>query len=116
MDINKIQGILSKFASERDWEQFHNPKNLAMALSVEASELVEVFQWLTYEQSNALSNKQMKEVQEEVADVAIYLLRICDVLDINLAGVIKDKIKLNSEKYPVDLSKGNADKYNQREG
>jgi NTP pyrophosphatase (non-canonical NTP hydrolase) len=115
MNIKQIQKQLSEFASDRDWEQFHTPKNLTMALSVEASELVEIFQWLTSEQSSNLNDKQMNAVNEEVADVAIYLLRLCDVLDINLSDVVENKIKVNSEKYPVDLSKGNAKKYNQRE-
>jgi NTP pyrophosphatase (non-canonical NTP hydrolase) len=115
MNIKQIQKQLSEFASDRDWEQFHTPKNLTMALSVEASELVEIFQWLTPEQSSNLNDKQMNAVNEEVADVAIYLLRLCDVLDINLSDVVENKIKVNSEKYPVDLSKGNAKKYNQRE-
>ncbi len=115
MDIKQTQQQLSKFASDRDWEQFHTPKNLTMALSVEASELVEIFQWLTPEQSSNLSNKQINAVNEEVADVAIYLLRLCDVLGINLSDVVENKIKVNGDKYPVDLSKGNAKKYNQRE-
>jgi len=115
MNIKQIQKQLSEFASDRDWEQFHTPKNLTMALSVESSELVEIFQWLTPEQSSNLSNKQMKAIEEEVADVAIYLLRLCDVLGVNLSDVVENKIKVNGEKYPVDLSKGNAKKYNQRE-
>ena len=115
MNIKQIQEQLSEFASDRDWEQFHTPKNLTMALSVEASELVEIFQWLTPEQSSNLNDKQMNAVNEEVADVAIYLLRLCDVLGINLSDVVENKIKVNGDKYPVDLSKGNAKKYNQRE-
>jgi dCTP diphosphatase len=115
MDIKQIQEQLSEFASDRDWEQFHTPKNLTMALSVEASELVEIFQWLTPEQSSNLNDKQKKAVEEEIADVTIYLLRLCDVLDINLSDVVENKIKVNGEKYPIDLSKGNAKKYNQRE-
>ena len=74
MNIELIQKRLSKFAQDRDWEQFHTPKNLTMALSVEASELVEIFQWLTPEQSNNLTDKQMASIKEEIADVAIYLL------------------------------------------
>lgn len=111
MNIELIQKRLSKFAQDRDWEQFHTPKNLTMALSVEASELVEIFQWLTPEQSNNLTDKQMTSVEEEVADVAIYLLRLCDVLDIDIESSVMDKIKVNSDKYPVNLSKGNAKKY-----
>jgi NTP pyrophosphatase (non-canonical NTP hydrolase) len=111
MNIELIQKQLSEFAQDRDWEQFHTPKNLTMALSVEASELVEIFQWLTSEQSNNLTDKQMISVKEEVADIAIYLLRLCDVLDIDIESSVMDKIKVNSDKYPVNLSKGNAKKY-----
>jgi NTP pyrophosphatase (non-canonical NTP hydrolase) len=111
MNIEKIQKILSEFAKEREWEQFHTPKNLTMALSVESSELVEIFQWLTPEQSSNLTDKQKVLVKEEIADIAIYLLRLCDVLDVDIEASVIDKIKINSDKYPVDLSKGNADKY-----
>ena len=106
MNIAKLQDKLSKFASDRDWEQFHTPKNLAMALSVEASELVEIFQWLTSEESNSPNDKLLSQIESEVADVSIYLLRICSVLDINLSEAIDYKIKLNAEKYPIHLSKG----------
>ena len=105
MNINKLQDKLSKFASDRDWEQFHTPKNLAMALSVEASELVEIFQWLTPEESNSPNDKLLSQIESEVADVGIYLLRICSVLDINLSEAIDYKIKLNAKKYPIHLSK-----------
>ena len=111
MNIEKIQKILSEFAKEREWEQFHTPKNLTMALSVESSELVEIFQWLTPEQSSNLTDKQKVLVKEEIADIAIYLLRLCDVLDVDIETSVVDKIKINSDKYPVDLSKGSADKY-----
>ena len=114
MNIDKLQDELSKFASDRDWEQFHTPKNLAMALSVEASELVKIFQWLTAEESNSPNDKLLSQIESEVADVGIYLLRICSVLNINLSEAIDDKIQLNAEKYPIHLSKGNAEKYNQR--
>ena len=106
MNIDKLQDKLSKFASDRDWEQFHTPKNLAMALSVEASELVEIFQWLTSEESNSPNDELLSQIESEVADVSIYLLRICSVLDINLSEAIDYKIKLNAEKYPIHLSKG----------
>ena len=106
MNINKLQDKLSKFASDRDWEQFHTPKNLAMALSVEVSELVEIFQWLTSEESNYPDDKLLSQIESEVADASIYLLRICSVLDINLSEAIDYKIKLNAEKYPIRLSKG----------
>ena len=115
MDISKIQNQLEKFAIERDWEQFHTPKNLAMALSVETSELVEIFQWLKAEESNNLNQKQREAINAEVADIAMYLLRFCSILEIDLEKAIEDKLVKNSEKYPVNLSKGNARKYNQRE-
>ena len=111
MHVKKIQKKLSDFADERDWDQFHNPKNLAMALSVEASELVEIFQWLTPEQAEEImDSSQSDHVKEEVADVMIYLLRLADKLDIDLESIVNDKIVQNGKKYPVNLSKGNADK------
>lgn len=115
MDIKKYQKILSGFAKDRDWEQFHTSKNLATALSVEASELLEIFQWLSDEDTKNLSEKQMDMVRDEVADVAIYLLRFADVLNIDLNEVIESKITLNEKKYPVEISKGNSEKYNRRE-
>ena len=114
MDITKIQNQLQNFASERDWEQFHTPKNLAMALSVEAAELVEIFQWLNPEESKLPDKRQLELINSEVADIAMYLLRFCDLLDVNLEDAIQTKIVKNAEKYPINLSKGNAKKYNQR--
>ena len=114
-DITKIQNQLQKFASERDWEQFHTPKNLSMALSVEASELVEIFQWLSPEESSHPDQKQTQSIQSEVADIAMYLIRICQILEIDLESAIQEKIIQNENKYPVELSKGNARKYNQRD-
>ncbi len=114
MDITKIQNQLQKFASERDWEQFHTPKNLAMALSVEAAELVEIFQWLNPEESKLPDKRQLELINSEVADIAMYLFRFCDLLDVNLEDAIQTKIVKNAEKYPINLSKGNAKKYNQR--
>ena len=115
MDITKIQNQLNNFASEREWEQFHTPKNLSMALSVEASELVEIFQWLTPEESNSPDQRQLDSIQSEVADIAMYLIRICDVLEIDLERAIEEKLIQNGSKYPVELSKGSAKKYNQRD-
>ncbi len=116
MDITRWQSRLAEFARERDWDQFHTPKNLAAALSVEAAELLEVFQWLTAEQSSAsiLSEKARGKVKEEIADVAIYLLRLCDILELDLESAIEEKLKINEQKYPVDLSRGNAIKYTDR--
>ena len=102
MNIKNIQKQLSDFADERNWNQFHNPKNLAMAMSVEASELVEIFQWLTPEQAEAIMiSSESEHVKEEVADVMIYLIRLADKLDINLEDAIADKIVKNAKKYPV---------------
>jgi NTP pyrophosphatase (non-canonical NTP hydrolase) len=111
MNIKDIQKQLADFADERDWDQYHNPKNLVMALSVEASELVEIFQWLTPEQAEEImDSSQSDHVKEEVADVMIYLLRLADKLDVDLESAVNDKIVQNGEKYPVNLSKGNTDK------
>ena len=115
MDIFKIQNQLQKFASERDWEQFHSPKNLSMALSVEASELVEIFQWLTLEESDFPDQKQLDSIRSEVADIAMYLIRFCDVLKINLEEAIEEKFIENGNKYPIELSKGSSKKYNHRD-
>jgi NTP pyrophosphatase (non-canonical NTP hydrolase) len=103
MDILKIQKQLEKFADDRNWDKFHNPKNLAMALSVEASELVEIFQWLTPEQSAGIMNSNEGEhVKEEIADVLIYLIRLADKLDINLADAVAEKIVKNAEKHLIN--------------
>lgn len=109
--LTKLRTRLRNFAAARDWNQFHSSKNLAIALSVEASELLEHFQWLTDKQSRQLSPVQTKRIEEEVADVFLYLIRLADVLDIDLILVAERKIDTNSRRYPVDKSKGNAKKY-----
>lgn len=114
MNLKKIKNKIKKFSDERNWDQYHNPKNLAMALSVEASELVEIFQWLKGEESNNLNSKDAQSVKEELADIFIYLIRIADKFDINLEDAILEKLRLNAEKYPIELSKDNAVKYNKR--
>jgi NTP pyrophosphatase (non-canonical NTP hydrolase) len=102
MDIKSIQQQLADFADDRDWDQFHNPKNLAMALSVEASELVEIFQWLTAKQSEAvMQSDEATHVEEEMADILIYLLRMADKLNIDLDSAVSAKIIKNSKKYPL---------------
>ena len=112
MNIKEIQDKLAKFAKERDWDQFHSPKNLVMALTSEVGELNELFQWLTEEQSKNLNND---EVKQEIADIFIYLVRLSDKLDIDIEEAIKEKIEINAKKYPIDLAKGNAIKYNKRD-
>jgi len=102
---------LRDFARERDWEQFHAPKNLACALSVEAAELLEHFQWLTEAQSSALPSAQHAEVAAEAADVFLYLLQLCDKLNIDLIDAAQRKLQVNAQKYPVATARGNSRKY-----
>jgi NTP pyrophosphatase (non-canonical NTP hydrolase) len=111
MDLTTLRNTVRQFAAERDWDQFHSPKNLAMALSVEAAELMEHFQWLTEEQSKHLDDEKLTEVRHELADVLIYLVRIADKLDVDLVAAASEKIELNSKKYPVDKAKGSMKKY-----
>ncbi len=111
-ELESIKLRLREFAKERDWDQFHSPKNFSMALIVECAELVEHFQWLTDEQSKRLPEDTLDEVSLEMADIMIYLIRLADKLDVNLLEVVDRKIALNAKKYPVDKSKGLATKYN----
>ncbi len=110
-DLKRLQSALVDFANDRDWNQFHSPKNLVMALSGEAGELAEVFQWLTEEESQNLTGKQQERAEEEIADVFLYLLRLSDKLGIDLIEAASEKLKVNEEKYPVDRSYGTAKKY-----
>ncbi len=109
--LNSLRDALRRFAAARDWQQFHTPKNLAMAVSVEVAELVEHFQWLTAEQSTRLNATTKRAVGEEIADVLLYLTRLADVLDIDPLAAAKRKMKLNARKYPVLRSRGSARKY-----
>jgi len=109
--LRALQQRLAEFAAERDWQQFHSPKNLAMALSVEAAELVEEFQWLTEEQSRQLDAERGERVRLELADVFIYLLRIADTLGVDLLRAADDKILLNERKYPAERVRGDSRKY-----
>ena len=102
---------LAEFAAARDWEQFHAPKNLAMALAAESGELLEHFQWLTEDQSAALSAQELDAVALELADVQLYLVRLADRLGIDLVATAHRKIDLNAEKYPADKARGHARKY-----
>lgn len=110
-ETEELQAALREFARERDWEQFHTPKNLAAALSVEAAELLEHFQWLTEEQSRTLSEEKRGRVGEEIADVLLYLLQLADKLGIDPIAAAKAKIQANADKYPVDRAKGSMTKY-----
>jgi NTP pyrophosphatase (non-canonical NTP hydrolase) len=109
--LRALQQRLAAFAAARDWQQFHSPKNLAMALSVEAAELMEEFQWLTEEQSRDLSQASRERVRLELADVFIYLLRIADKLDVDLMRAAEDKIAHNERKYPAERVRGDSRKY-----
>ena len=115
MDIDALQRRLAEFASERDWEQYHSPKNLAMALAAEAGELLEVFQWLTETESENLDATQKQAVAYELADVLIYLVRLADRVGVDLDTVVPEKIRINAEKYPVALAKGSAAKSRRRD-
>jgi NTP pyrophosphatase (non-canonical NTP hydrolase) len=109
--IRELRQKLRQFAADRDWEQFHTPKNLAIAISVEAAELLEHFQWLTSEQSEKLSESDIAKVRLELADVLLYLLSLSDRLGVDLVAAALDKLAINAKKYPVELAKGNAKKY-----
>lgn len=105
-DLNDLQGYLRQFAKDRDWEQLHSPKNLSMALSVEAGELQEIFQWLTEDQSCNLNDKQLAAAMDEIADVQIYLVRLADKLNVNISEAVEQKKIKNEIKYPIDCAKG----------
>lgn len=113
MTIRDLQDTLAQFARERDWEQFHIPKNLAMALAGEAGEVLELFQWLTPEQSSAFTGQAdgSQALREELADVFAYLLRLADVTGVDLEEALAEKIELNRRRYPVELAYGRAEKY-----
>lgn len=109
--IQELRQMLRKFASDRNWEQFHSPKNLAMALSVEAGELLEQFQWKSESESKNLPQDELTLVRQEAADVLLYLVRLADRLDIDLIDAAREKLDINAAKYPVDKSFGSSKKY-----
>ncbi len=106
--LEQLRARLAQFAAERDWDQFHSPKNLAMALIAEAAELVEHFQWLTPEQSEQLDAKRREAVSQELADILIFLIRTADKLDVDLISATWSKIALNEQRYPADRVRGDA--------
>ena len=110
-ELEALRDRLREFSAARDWDQFHSPKNLAMALAGEAAEVLEVFQWLTEEQSRALDDQAQAAVTEELADVLLYLVRLADRVDVDLAQAARDKLAKNERKYPVEKARGNAKKY-----
>jgi len=106
--LEALRQRLAAFARERDWEQFHSPKNLSMALIAEAAELVEHFQWLSEEQSSRLAPDKLEEVRLELADIQIYLVRIADRLGVDLIRAAQEKIEMNEVRYPVEKVRGHA--------
>jgi dCTP diphosphatase len=111
LGLNDLRSAIGAFINERDWEQFHSPKNLAMALSVEVAEIVEHFQWLTEEQSKNLPPEKLAKVREEIGDVMIYLTELADKLGIDPIEAAKAKVEINGQKYPAELVKGKSSKY-----
>lgn len=109
--INALRARVNAFVEERDWAQYHSPKNLAMAMSVEAAEVVEHFQWMTEADSRHLDADTKEQVGQELADTFVYLMRIAEVCGIDLIQAANAKIDLNAQKYPVDKCKGSNDKY-----
>ncbi len=107
----ELRDTLRKFVAERDWDQFHSPKNLAMALAVEAAELMEHFQWLTEAESRALPPAKLEELRDEMADVLVYLVRLADKLDVDLLDAAAKKIAKNALKYPAAKVRGSMKKY-----
>ena len=114
-DFDRIQKQVRQFVVERDWDQFHSPKNLSMALIVEAAEMVEHFQWLTEEQSCELSPEKLAEVELELADIQIYLISLAEKLQLDLVAAVEKKLALNAGKYPADKVRGSSRKYTEYE-
>ena len=113
---NNLDLLLKKileFRKDRDWEQFHNPKNLAISISLEAAELLENFQWKDLEESLKFAQENKGKISEEVADLLIYIFYLCNDLGIDFMNAIDKKIEVNSKKYPIDKSKGKSNKYNE---
>ena len=111
LDLDKLKLDLRKFARVRAWEKFHSPKNSSMALAVEAGELLERFQWLTEEQSKKLDAETLRAIEEEIADVQIYLVRLADRVGVDIGKAVKNKMRLNRSRYPACLVRGSARKY-----
>lgn len=108
-----LKDELQEFNKERDWDQFHTPKNIAMALSVEASEIVELFQWMEADESFHLSTEKIQRLKEEVGDVFLYLLLLSSKFDIDPIDAASKKLQENKKKYPIDKAKGSSKKYNE---
>ncbi|HBZ06661.1 MULTISPECIES: nucleotide pyrophosphohydrolase [Massilia] len=112
-ELARLRGIVRQFVTERDWDQFHTPKNLSSALSVEAAELLEHFQWLQSGRPDELGPEKLVQVRHEMADVLVYLVRLADKLDVDLMAAVEEKMVLNRAKYPADKVRGDARKYDE---
>ena len=112
-EFDQLRDLVRVFVDERDWDQFHTPKNLSAALSVEAAELLEHFQWLRDGRMEELGPEKLVQVRHEMADVLVYLVRLADKLDVDLVAAVRDKMVLNRAKYPADLVRGDARKYHE---
>jgi dCTP diphosphatase len=109
--LQTLRDALRQFAADRDWDQFHYPKNLAIALNVEAAELLEHFQWMSEAESAAIPEQTSVKVREELADVFLYLIRLADKLNIDLSAAAAEKMRINAAKYPIDKARGSSKKY-----
>lgn len=109
--LNELRDLIRVFCAERDWDQFHTPKNLAMALSVEVAELAEHFQWLRTGEDDELDDRKRTAIRHELADVLVYLIRLADKCQVELSGAVLEKMALNREKYPAALVRGDCRKY-----
>jgi dCTP diphosphatase len=112
-ELTAMRELVRTFVNERDWDQFHTPKNLSAALSVEAAELLEHFQWLHTGVAEELGPERLVQVRHEMADVLVYLVRLADKLDVDLGAAVEEKMVLNRAKYPADKVRGDARKYDQ---
>jgi NTP pyrophosphatase (non-canonical NTP hydrolase) len=112
-DLARLRAVVRAFVEERDWDQFHTPKNLSAALCVEAAELLEHFQWLQRGDAAELGAARLEQVRHEMADVLVYLVRLADKLDVDLNAAVRDKMVLNRAKYPADKVRGDARKYSE---
>lgn len=110
-EISEITEKIRQFRDERDWMQFHDPKNMAVSIILEASELLEHFQWKTKEEVEKYVMQNKVEIKDEIADIALYLFELADNLGINLTGAMEEKLKKNQSKYPVEKAKGKHTKY-----
>ncbi|OON61265.1 nucleotide pyrophosphohydrolase [Massilia sp. KIM] len=110
-ELAQLRALVREFVDERDWDQFHTPKNLASALTVEAAELLEHFQWLQHGRPEELGEAKLEQVRHEMADVLVYLVRLADKLDVDLMAAVQEKMVLNRAKYPADQVRGDARKY-----